>query len=68
MFTPEHETKKQRDMTPMTPASVVGKRPPALSISDIMVENLSTVLSEESNSILWQEIWIPNLDLALKQG
>lgn len=65
MFTPEHEAKKQRDMTP---ASVVGKRPPALSFSDIMVENLSTVLSEESKSIFWQEIWIPSLDLALKQG
>lgn len=46
MFTPEHEA-KSRDMTP---ASVVGKRPPALSFSDIMVENLSTVLSEESRA------------------
>lgn len=46
MSTPEHEAKKQREMTP---AGVVGKRPPAHS--DIMVENLSTVLSEESKSI-----------------
>lgn len=33
---------------------VLGERPPALSISGIMVENLSLMLSEESRNIFWQ--------------
>lgn len=48
---PQSMKQKRKDILLL---DMLGERPPALSISGIMVENLSLMLSEESRNIFWQ--------------